>query len=161
MKDPQCSWTRALRNAVFSNLALRKFGAFTKFRNYFLHVMFAFLLSVNSNSKLTKFFSTKVVSLQRTTDTEPKKLQNLLGETIINAFFWAFFLNFTSCFFLPCFLILLVKTSIGFYSRIPILVKWQSHKYFVTSSFNWNRDSRIPIPVKRGRHNKFLWLPFY
>ena len=54
--------------------------------------MFAFLLSVNSNYKLTKFFSTKVVSLQRTTDTEPKKLQNLLGETIINFFFWAFFL---------------------------------------------------------------------
>ena len=124
MKDPQCSWTRALRNAVFSLLALGKFGASTKFQNYFLHVIFTFLLSVNSNYKLTKLFSTKVVSLQRTTDTEPKKFQNLLGETIINFFFGAFFLILLVVSFLAYFILLLVKTSIGFYSRIPILFKW-------------------------------------
>ena len=41
---------------------------------------------------------------------------------------------------LAYFPILLVKHN---YCSIPITVKWQSQKYFVTSSFNWNRDPTI------------------
>ena len=118
----------------------------------------------------------------------PKTRKTCGGETILkevwwwnpkkslspDMFFFSLFSDFTSfflahnlnslvfyIFFLAYFLSLLVKTSVGIYSRIPILVKWQSQKYFVTSSFNCNRDPAIPMPVKVGRHKIHLWPPFY
>ena len=123
-----------------------------------LKLIESYIVVVISKYKLTKVFSTKVVSLHRASATEPKNHQNLWGKPLLKKLHdetpkkvrvqtWLFFSYFLillvffwyTSFFLP-FLILLVKTSIGIIVGPPIPVKRGRHQKFVTSSFNWNRD---------------------
>ena len=51
---------RALRNALFSNLGLRKFSTFWKFQNSFLHLIFRYLNSARDIHPIDINFNVKI-----------------------------------------------------------------------------------------------------